>query len=85
MRRWPGEVQQAVAALLADKPDGATVKEIRAGVEAAIGPVSSSSVGTCLRGDGGGGFYRGFHFERLERGRYRLREDSWLRSRVRRT
>ncbi len=48
-RRLPGEVRDAVVEVLADRPHGASVAEIVAGVHEAIGKVPRSSVRSYLR------------------------------------
>jgi predicted transcriptional regulator of viral defense system len=65
-RRQPGEVRDAIVAALRQRHGTATVEEIVQDVEARLGgPVARSSVRSYLQNEG--------RFERLERGRYRLR------------
>lgn len=67
-RRRPGEVRDAIVATMRERGGSATVAEIVAGVGHVLGgEVSSSSVRSYLN------LNAESMFERLERGRYRLR------------
>jgi hypothetical protein len=69
MRRRPGEVRDAIVKFLQAKREGASIAEIRRGVESALGArVAPSSVRSYLR------LNSGEHFVREGRGRYRLRK-----------
>lgn len=63
-KRRPGEVRDAIAAVLAGKPEGASVGEIERGVSAVLGDAIPSSVRSYLRLNTPG------VFERPARGRY---------------
>ena len=66
-RRPPGQVRDAILAVLRALPDGATPGSIEQGVKQRIGPVAGSSVRSYLRLNTPG------LFERPSRGLYRLR------------
>lgn len=66
-KRRPGQVRDAILAVLADKPDGASTAEIIAGVETLIGKAVPSSVRSYLN------LNTPEIFERSARGRYSLR------------
>lgn len=67
MARRPGEVRDAIVAYLRSHKEGATTAEIHQGVEKRLGAVSPSSVRSYL------GLNADTLFERVGRGRYRLR------------
>jgi len=68
LKRRPGEVRDAIFAVLASMADGATVSEIEARVAESLGEVGNSSVRSYLRLNTPG------LFARTSRGYYRLRE-----------
>lgn len=63
----PGHVRDAIVCFLQQRQGTATVAEIRQGVEQQIGPAPASSVRSSLR------LHTGDLFERIGRGRYKLR------------
>lgn len=69
-RRRPGEVRDAIVAVLKGVQGGATVSEIVRGVENLVGDAAPSSVRSYLR------LNTPWLFERTDRGRYRMREAS---------
>lgn len=75
-RRLPGEVRDAVVEVLADRPNGASVAEIVAGVHEAIGEVPRSSVRSYLR------LNTPRLFVRQSRGHYSLKEASATEART---
>lgn len=75
-RRLPGEVRDAVVEVLADRPHGASVAEIVAGVHEAIGEVPRSSVRSYLR------LNTPRLFVRQRRGHYSLKEASTTEARI---
>jgi hypothetical protein len=73
-RRSPGEVRDAILGQLRGKRAGATIEEIHAAVEAKLGgAVARSSVRSYLNLNTGSS---NSAFERIARGRYRLRKGS---------
>ena len=75
-RRLPGEVRDAVVEVLAERPNGASVAEIVAGVHEAIGEVPRSSVRSYLR------LNTPRLFVRQSRGHYSLKEASATEART---
>jgi DNA modification methylase len=67
-RRRPGEVRDAIVAVLSTKPRGAAVSEIEEGVRTLIGEAASSSIRSYLR------LNSDSLFRREDRGLYVLRE-----------
>ncbi len=72
-KRRPGEVRDAIVAVLAVRPNGATVPEIEEAVRQMIGQAAPSSVRSYLR------LNTPDLFERLARGHYSLRESGGIR------
>lgn len=66
-KRRPGEVRDAIVSVLSSMPEGASVREIEAGVVEILGEAASSSVRSYLR------LNTPERFERSRRGRYSLR------------
>jgi hypothetical protein len=62
----PGQVRDAIVSFLGSRKEGATVSEIHQAVETRLGSVPASSVRSSLR-------LQTELFERVKRGRYRLR------------
>lgn len=69
-RRRPGEIRDAIVAVLAASPQGASIPEIEAGVHARVGVAPSSSVRSYLR------LNSETLFRRTERGVYSLRDEA---------
>jgi DNA modification methylase len=69
-RRRPGEIRDAVVAVLANKPLGASVAEIQDAVQELIGAAASSSVRSYLRLNSDSLFHR------RDRGVYTIRESA---------
>jgi DNA modification methylase len=67
-RRRPGEVRDAIVAVLSTRPRGAAVSEVEEGVRALIGDAASSSIRSYLR------LNADSVFRREDRGLYVLRE-----------
>ena len=63
-RRRPGQVRDAIEAVLEGKPDGGSIREIQREVDKGLGTVPASSVRSSLQ--------LSDLFERIGRGRYRL-------------
>jgi site-specific DNA-methyltransferase (adenine-specific) len=72
-KRRPGEVRDAIVAVLAARPNGATVPEIEEAVRQMIGQAAPSSVRSYLR------LNTPDVFERSTRGHYSLREGGGVR------
>lgn len=68
----PGQVRDAIGVFLRERPQGATVGEIQAAIEARLGPVPASSVRSSLR-------LQKDLFKRVTRGRYRLKDEDETR------
>lgn len=75
MQHRPGHVRDAVFSFLSDARTTASVPEIESAVRNRIGDVSASSVRSCLN------LHVGDLFERVERGRYRIRVNGFTDSR----
>jgi hypothetical protein len=70
-RRRPGTICDAILAVLVEHRDGLRMRDITAAVAERLGePVSTSSVKSCLWREAQGNIGK---FERIGRGRYRLR------------
>jgi DNA modification methylase len=69
-RRRPGEIRDAIIAVLASKPRGSSVSEIETAVRDLIGPVPSSSVRSYLR------LNADSTFRNIDRGVYVIRDSS---------
>ena len=67
-KRRPGQVRDAIFAVLSDRPEGASIAEIEQGVKALLGDAAPSSVRSYLRLNTPALFTRG------ARGHYSLRE-----------
>ena len=67
-----GTLRNAIVAFMKDRPEGATVQEVYHAVTALLGDVAPSSVRSSLQT---------WRFERIEKGRYKLRDSARISSR----